>query len=223
MIPWWQQIFWLALWVGGVLGIAQLLAQRGTADEYVRKFVHIGTGNIILLAWALKTPLWLALGFGIVFSAVTLLSYQVNILSSINGVNRKSWGTFFYALSITLLIGIFWSRSEPLIAALGILIMTWGDAFAALVGQTWGRRSYQVFGVKKTLEGSLAMGLVSFVVCILLLGFAYGIRVEVLGCAMLLATTATALETLSVAGIDNLTVPLGSAILGSWLIHHFLV
>jgi phytol kinase len=223
MIPWWQQIFWLALWVGGVLGIAQLLAQRGTADEYVRKFVHIGTGNIILLAWWLKTPLLMAFGFGVVFSVVTLLSYQVNILSSINSVNRKSWGTFFYALSITLLIGVFWSRSEPLIAALGILIMTWGDAFAALVGQTWGRRAYQVFGVKKTLEGSLAMGLVSFMVCILLLGFAYGIRVEVLGCAMLLATTATVLETLSVAGIDNLTVPLGSAILGSWLIHHFLV
>jgi phytol kinase len=223
MIPWWQQIFWLTLWVGGVLGMAQLLAQRGTAEEYVRKFVHIGTGNIILLAWWLNTPLWLALGFGIVFSAVTLLSYRVNILSSINGVNRKSWGTFFYALSITLLIGIFWSRSEPLIAALGILIMTWGDAFAALVGQTWGRRSYQVFGVKKTLEGSLAMALVSFFVCILLLGFVYGIRVESLGCAVLLAMTATALETLSVAGIDNLTVPLGSAILSSWLIHHFLV
>ena len=222
MNDWWWQVGWIGLWVGGVLTIAQLLAARNVADEYTRKFVHIGIGNIILLAWLLRVPLWLILTFGVVFCAVTLLSYRFAFLSSINGVNRRSWGTFYYALSITLLAAIYWPRGEEIAAVLGVLVMTWGDALAALVGQSIGRHEYKVVGMRKTLEGSATMAAVSFVVGALLLGANFGLGVPTLVAALVIAVAAAGLEVFSVGGIDNLTVPLGSAMLCSWLMQTFL-
>jgi phytol kinase len=222
VIAWWWQVVAIGLYVGSVLGIAQWLASRGIADERSRKFVHIATGNIILLAWWLAVPLWLALAFGATFCAVTLLSYRYRLLGSVGGVDRKSWGTFFYSLSITLLIAFYWPQNLQVVAAVGVLVMTWGDAVAALVGQTWGRREYKVLGMRKTVEGSLAMAVVSFAVCLLLLGFTCGWSLPTVLSALAIAGAATGLEIISVGGIDNLTVPLGSALLTQGLIQAFL-
>lgn len=218
MDTWWVQIGIIALWVGGVLGTAQWLAARRVTDEHVRKFVHIGIGNIILLAWGLRIPLWLALSVSILFCVVTLLSYRFSILASINSINRKSWGTFFYALSIAVLVGVCWPLNLQVVAVVGILIMTWGDALAALVGQAYGRWFYKVLGVRKTVEGTLTMAGVSFLVCLAVLGGTFGLSTAVIVGSLGIALAAAGLETVSVAGVDNLTVPLGSAALCSWLI-----
>jgi len=100
---------------------------------------------------------------------------------------------------------------QPAYAVLGILVMTWGDGLAALVGQNFGRHPYVIFGNKKSIEGSLTMALASFVVSVLVLGAIAGITWPVLGIAAGVAIAATLLETLSFYGLDNLTVPLGSA------------
>ena len=68
----------------------------------------------------------------VLFSLVALLSYRYPILPGINGVGRHSLGTFFYATSIGLLTAAFWPMNLPQYAALGILVMTWGDGLAAL-------------------------------------------------------------------------------------------
>ncbi|TVQ06147.1 MAG: phosphatidate cytidylyltransferase, partial [Leptolyngbya sp. DLM2.Bin27] len=131
----------------------------------------------------------------------------------INGVGRNSLGTFFYAVSIGLLTAIFWPLGLPQYAALGILVMTWGDGLAALVGQNFGRHPYKIFGNQKSWEGSLAMATASLVVGLLVLGLTAGFTPVVVGTAVVVAIAATLLETLSFYGLDNLTVPLGSAAL----------
>ncbi len=209
-----MQIGLVAAWLGVVGGVAEGLRRFAGADtEITRKIVHIGAGHVILLAWWLRTPTWMGLTASVVFSGVALFSYRYPILPGINGVGRQSLGTFFYALSMGVLTAAFWPPELFQYAALGILVMTWGDGLAALVGQNFGRHPYKLLGNAKSWEGSLAMALASFLVCLLVLGFATGFTGAVVGTAAVVAIAATLLETLSFFGLDNLTVPLGSAAL----------
>jgi len=206
------------LWLVFILLIAEAMRRQRVEPEWVRKFVHIGTGNIIFLAWGIDFPLGLCLAFCIPFIGLTLVSYRLPILQSINGVGRRSLGTFYYALSITLLIGCFWPMGRPEFAALGILIMTWGDALAAIVGKQWGTHGYTVMGVHKTLEGSVVMGVVSTAVSLVVLSLGLGFSWSLVPVALVLGLLAAGLEVFSIGGIDNLTVPLGTALVAwFWL------
>lgn len=215
--PLWLQLAAAALWVAGITLLAEGLNRFQLVEpETVRKVVHIGTGNVILIAWWLKIPPWVGLSFSVLFSLVALVSYRFPILPGINSVGRKSLGTFFYAVSIGVLIALFWQAS-PHYAALGILIMAWGDGLAALVGQSLGQRRYKIGDIEKSWEGTLTMALASFVVGGLVLGISQGTS-ALWGVATLVAIAATVLETFSKWGIDNLTVPLGSALLAYALV-----
>lgn len=204
-------------WVGGVIVLAEGLSRLGLADaEVIRKIVHIGIGNVILLAWWLQIPTWLGVAASALFGVVTLLSYRFPILPGINSVGRQSLGTFFYTLSFGCLIGLFW-RSHPAVAVLGILVMAWGDGLAALIGQSFGSHRYEVLGMKKSWEGSLTMLFASFLVSGLVLGTAMGNSFGWVLAGMV-AIAATALETFSKFGVDNLTVPLGSGAIAYFLL-----
>lgn len=201
-----------ALWLG-LVGIAATCVKQFTrADsEMVRKVVHIGTGNIILLAWWMAIPTWVILVAAILFGAIALASFFYPLLPSIDSVGRKSLGTFFYALSIGLLAVWFWPQNLPEFAVLGILIMTWGDGLAGLIGRQFGSHTYYLGGMKKSWEGSLTMALISAVMTILVLASMGTSLSPLVISALLVAIVATGLEAFSKLGIDNVTVPLGSA------------
>ncbi|MBD1896640.1 diacylglycerol/polyprenol kinase family protein [Coleofasciculus sp. FACHB-129] len=226
-----KSVLWLEsipdLWlhiglVGACLGILVLLAEglhryTSTEPEKVRKVVHIGTGNVILLAWWLNLPAWVGITASIFASAVALLSYKFPILPGINSVGRKSWGTFCYALSIGILIGWFWPLNQPQYAALGILVMTWGDGLAALIGQRFGKHRYEFWDIRKSWEGSLTMFLVSYGVSSLIFLGVQGNIWQTWVVPIFVAFFATVLEAFSWFGIDNLTVPVGSAAIAFFL------
>lgn len=201
----------IAAWLGLVVAIAVGVNRSDRGSEAVRKVVHIGTGNVILLAWWLNIPAWVGVGASALASGVTLLSYWRPVLPVINSVGRRSFGTCFYSLSIGVLIAIFWPLGYPEYAALGVLVMAWGDGMAALVGQRFGAHPYELWGMKKSWEGSAAMALVSGVASLAVLWAARG-DFAAWPVAAAIAVLATALEAISALGIDNLTVPLGSAI-----------
>lgn len=210
----WLQVSLVGAWLGIILILAETLNRFAKIDpEISRKIVHIGTGNVIILAWWLEIPAWVGIAAGMISAAIALISYQLPILPSVNSVGRKSLGTFFYAVSIGTLIGWFWPLQQPQYAALGILIMAWGDGLAAVIGQNFGKHPYEVWGMKKSWEGSVTMCLVSYVICSLILLVVEGNIWQTWVVAIPVALVATGLETLSKVGIDNLTVPLGSAAL----------
>lgn len=208
------QVVLVGVWLG-ILGLVAegLYLTKSVSAEITRKIVHIGAGNVILLAWWLQTPAWMGVIASVGFSIVALISYWLPILPGINSVGRTSLGTFFYAVSIGVLTAAFWSRGYPEFTALGILTMTWGDGMAALVGQAYGAHPYEVWGIQKSWEGSGAMLLSSFICSIGVLGSVYGWNVATVAIALLTALFATGLEAFSKLGIDNFTVPLGSALL----------
>lgn len=198
--------------------LAETLHHRlSTSSELARKIVHIGTGNVILVAWWLQIPAWVGISASIIASIIALLSYYIPILPGINSVGRKSFGTFFYAVSIGVLINWFWPLQQFQYAAIGILVMTWGDGLAGLVGQKFGKHSYEVWGMKKSWEGSVTMALVSYVVTSLILLGIQGNIWQTWLVPVAIAFVATGLEAFSKLGIDNLTVPLGSAALAFYL------
>jgi phytol kinase len=212
--PFGLQLASVAVWLSLVMLTAWGVSRFAQADsEIVRKIVHIGTGNVILLAWWLHIPAIAGITASILASAVTLLSYSFPILPGINSVGRLSFGTFFYSMSIGVLVAWFWYLQQPHYAALGILIMSWGDGLAALVGQRFGKHKYYLFGGQKSWEGSLTMAIVSFLICSLILMSVQGNSWQVWAISVVVALAATGLETISFVGIDNLTVPLGSAAL----------
>lgn len=206
-------LFYLTVLVLAAEGLNRLTDTHG---EFTRKIVHIGSGNVVLLAWWLQIPTTIGIGAAIVAGIIALLSYSVPILPSLNSVGRKSLGTFFYAVSFGVLFACFWTK-YPEFTVIGILIMAWGDGLAAVIGQRFGQHPYQIFGGKKSLEGSLTMFLVSFLMAGLILTSTQGNPLSSWGIALVVAMVATGLESFSWLGIDNLLVPLGSTFCAFYL------
>lgn len=204
--------------MGVVLLLAESLNRFASVDsEITRKIVHIGTGNVILLAWWLQIPAWVGIAAAVLASAIALLSYRLPILPGVNSVGRLSFGTLFYAISIGVLVAWFWPLQQPQYAALGILVMTYGDGFAAIIGQKFGKHPYKLWGIQKSWEGSLTMALVSYAVSCLILLAVQGAIWPTWFVPAAVAIAATGLEAFSKYGIDNLTVPIGSAAVAFFL------
>ncbi|HAJ63682.1 MAG TPA: phosphatidate cytidylyltransferase [Cyanobacteria bacterium UBA8543] len=214
----WLHVGLIGLGLGAIVLLAETLHDRlSTSSELARKIVHIGTGNVILVAWWLQVPTWVGISASIIASIIALLSYYFPILPGINSVGRKSFGTFFYAVSMGVLIGWFWPLQQFQYAAIGILVMTWGDGLAGVIGQKFGKHPYEVWGMKKSWEGSVTMALVSYMVSSLILLSVQGNVWQTWLVSVAIALVATSLEAFSKLGIDNLTVPLGSAALAFYL------
>ncbi len=216
--PLWQRIAIVPLYVGAIVLVAELCHRWDwLPSEQTRKIVHIGTGNVIAIAWLLQLPAWVGITSSIVAGICTLASYRWPILPGVNSVGRKSWGTFFYSVSMGLLIAIFWPLHHPEYAVIGILVMAWGDGLAAIIGQRYGRHPYQILGNTKSWEGSMALALVSYLVVTTILLVSQGNLPITWLVGIPVALVAIGLESISQWGLDNLTLPIGSAGLAFWL------
>ncbi len=197
-------------WLGLIGGASEGARRLGYGAEITRKIVHIGAGHVILIAWWLMLPAWMGIAASVIFAGVALVSYRWPILPGINSVGRRSWGTFFYAVSIGVLMGWCWPQDYPYFGVIGILIMCWGDGLAALVGQRWGRHRYEVWGEPKSWEGSLTMAVASTLVVLVVLWPVQGVTWQLGITAVGVAIAATLFEAVSKYGIDNLTVPISA-------------
>jgi len=107
--------------------------------EIVRKIIHIGIGPLIPIAQFLKIDQNSALFFTGIISFLVLINYKYKIFPSIEDVERKSYGTLFYCISLFILIFLFWDK-DPYSLITGFFIMTFGDGLAGLIGKTFIQR-----------------------------------------------------------------------------------
>ena len=198
------------IYLGILVFIADILSRVLTDDpELTRKIVHIGSGNVLLLAWWLDISTQVIISAAIIAAVIAITSYLIPILPSIESVGRKSYGTLFYAISIGILTACFW-QNAPQYTVIGILIMAWGDGMAAIIGQRFGKHQYQIGQITKSWEGSLAMTAASFIVTESVLLSVEHNSWQILLISLLVAMIATIFEAFSKLGIDNLSVPLSS-------------
>lgn len=198
------------IYLGMLVAIADTLSRLLPNDpELTRKVVHIGSGNVILLAWWFNITRQVIVSAAIIAALIAITSYIIPILPSIESVGRKSFGTLFYAISIGVLTACFW-QSNPQYTVIGILVMAWGDGMAAIIGQRFGQHKYQIGTITKSWEGSLAMATASFMVSELILLVVAGNTWQIVLISLIVAVISTILEAFSKFGLDNLTVPLSS-------------
>ncbi len=210
------QITAVAVWLGLVFLASEILHRFKQDPELVRKVVHIGTGHVLLIAWWLQIPTWLCVSAGVTFTAIALASHHTNILPMLNDVGRKTYGVFYYALSITVLVGLLWDH-HPQYAVIGVMVMSWGDGMAALIGKRFGKHTFIYMGNKRSLEGSLAMFVTSLIVMLGIFASGHSLSARDIGVAIPVAAIAAMLEAFSPGGTDNLSVPLASASLSYFL------
>ena len=184
-----------------------VLARRQWPDqrELSRKIVHIGTGAVVPLAWWFAIPAAIALPFAAIVTLATAINQQWRLIPAVEDVDRHSYGTTAYGVSITTLLLLFWEQQPEAVCA-GVLVMACGDGLAGLVGRSVASPRWSVLGQTKSLVGTTTMLAVSFGV-LLALTATTGPVVHG-STALLLAAVATGLEQISPAGIDNLSVPL---------------
>lgn len=188
-----------------------------TKPEVSRKFLHIMVGNMIfampffsdpwVMVWFLTLPITVVLFF--------LTEYSPIKIDNSVTESGHALGLFFYAGIWTVLIAVF--SNYLWIVALAIVPMVYGDGFAALIGQKFGRIKYNVFGGTKSLEGSLTMFVVTTVMSVFVwmvfTTIGYPMPNFNLLAILGISAIATICEALSYGGIDNLTVPALTAIL----------
>ena len=182
--------------------------------EIVRKIIHIGIGPLIPIAQFLKISQNSALIFTGIVSLMVFINYNYKLFPTIEDVERKSYGTLFYCLSLFILIYLFWDK-DPYALNSGFFIMTFGDVLAGLIGKSFNSKSWIFFKQKKSLFGTMTMFLTSLIV-VFLTGYAQQNSLNLN--YFTIAFFATLLEQFSVLGIDNLIVPISSALYFSFFI-----
>ena len=188
------------------MGLA-VLARRRWPDqrELSRKIVHIGTGAVVPMAWLFAIPAVVAVPFAGLVTLATAINQRWRLIPAVEDVDRNSYGTTAYGLSITALMLLFWTQQPDAVCA-GVLVMACGDGLAGLVGRSVASPQWSVMGQTKSLAGTTTMLAVSFTV-LLALGSSGSTSANAV-VALLIAVVATGLEQLSPAGIDNLSVPI---------------
>lgn len=177
--------------------------------ETTRKLVHIGASNWWFIAmWYFDTAYTAAI-VPVMFAIVNILSLKVHLFRSIEREEGKGeFGRLYYALSILFLSVWTFGIGHPEIGGIGVLVMGYVDGFAALVGIRYGK--HLLYG-KKTVEGTLAGALVA---AIIVISFNYMYKVGLSSIEVgAVIIGAVFLEMVSSKGTDNLTVPIGTAIL----------
>ena len=182
--------------------------------EIVRKIVHIGIGPLIPIAQFLKINQNSALIFTGIVSLIVFINYNYKLFPTIEDVERKSYGTLFYCLSLFILIYLFWDK-DPNALISGFFIMTFGDGLAGLIGKSFNSKSWIFFKQKKSLFGTMTMFLTSLIV-VCSIGYAQQNSLNLN--YFTIAFFATLLEQFSVLGIDNFIVPISSALFFNFFI-----
>ncbi len=183
-------------------------------SEIVRKIIHIGIGPLIPIAQFLKINQNSALIFTGIVSLMVFINYTYKLFPTIEDVERKSYGTLFYCLSLFILIYLFWDK-DPYALISGFFIMTFGDGLAGLIGKSVNSKSWILFKQKKSLFGTMTMFLTSLIV-VFSIGYTQQNSLNLN--YFTIAFFATLLEQFSVLGIDNFIVPISSALFFNFFI-----
>jgi phytol kinase len=185
-----------------------LWRKRKAHSEFSRKFVHVTVGVFVafwpfFLTWRQIELLSLA------FLIVVVSSKALRIFNAIHSVQRPTWGEVCFALSVGI---VAIATHDKWIYMASLLQMGLADGLAAVVGVRFGRsNSYLFFGHAKSVAGTITFFITSLVILSVYMHFS-GAQLSPLY-IVLVAFIASLFENASVQGLDNLSVPLVTALL----------
>lgn len=197
-----------------IIGISTVLQKNQlVGDEGARKFIHIGVSNWWILAMVFFTDenaVWYAVIAPFTFIVLNYLSYRLNLVKAMERGGKGNLGTVYFPISLLILVIVsFGLLKNPYIGAVGILVMGYGDGFAAVIGTAFGKHKL-AFG--KSIEGSLTMFIVSYLVVLFISVMLMPISMALI-VALGVAALATVVELVTPKGLDNLSVPLSTSLI----------
>lgn len=217
MTPQAGAILWMgvvALALATVFAAAALLARRGVMKpEWSRKMIHVGVCLIaVSFGWLFEETWPVAIlsdfGLGLVLLSRLWGPLRGSVGVALHGVERRSLGDVCLPIVVPILHAL--AMPDRALYTIPLLILALGDAAAALVGVRRGRRRYRTDEGAKSVEGSIAMAVVSvLVVAIGLTAASYPLG-RCLAIAAMVAILVTIMEAISWRGLDNLILPLAS-------------
>lgn len=205
-------VIWSLVYVSVILsGVSLMQKKWHLKEENSRKLIHILLGNWVFIAMYYFTSPIAAAIVPMLAIIMNYLSVEKGLIKAMERSENKTFGTVWYAVSLLLLISSALYLDKPYLALGGILSMAYGDGLAAVVGTKWGKIKLPAKFGDKTLEGSVTVfsvvavitGFLAYIylpVPFILVGVAAGF------CGMLL-------ELFTTRGYDNLSLPIGIAVL----------
>jgi phytol kinase len=198
-----------------VLVLAEVLKRlTSLPTELTRKFAHIGSGFAVLLIPAFIDSHWTVLLLAASFAGLMFGTHVTGLLQGVHGVGRGVGGVLWYPVTAWLTFFIVFEVRDGayLEYAIPVLVLACADAMGAVVGKRWGRHRYEVVpGHYRSLEGSTAFFVVALACISLPLALGLGVDpLRALAVGLLVSVLATAYESVSVHGLDNILVPFGT-------------
>ena len=192
-----------------IFGMAEFAYRKlNVKVEYTRKFVHIASGLMCLSFPYFIQNKWLVLVLAVNFFLLLLLSVKFKFLKGINNVERKTYGSFLFPLTIFVMYIIYQKLNNIDFYYLPLLIFAISDPLGALIGKSFPIKKYTLFQQQKSYGGSLA-----FLISALLIGVVYyKFESQFIINVITISILATITEAFSFKGTDNITVPLVVAI-----------
>ncbi|MFX1253777.1 MAG: diacylglycerol/polyprenol kinase family protein [Promethearchaeota archaeon] len=252
-----------------IIGFAMILKKKEIVSGFTsRKIVHMFAGFAIFiipymampyLAISLPIFLWILTFFSTPKARTELRDIFDTMAQKQDETTGHLWGPLFYIAVIGLLVAVF-TLVDPLFgiisgtssrifqarfyyAATAIVIMMIGDGLCSIIGRKYGKHKYSLrwTGTTRSLEGSLALLIVSFLLALItytVMGTSLGFPAEsvvitnallalneVILLSLVAAVTATIIEAISPTDIDDFTIPVSvtlvtvfvAILLGFWL------
>jgi phytol kinase len=198
--------------VGLMLALSKYQRAYAPHPEWARKLMHMGSGLIALsMPWLFQEewPVLVLTMLAVVgMAAVKYVKGLKENLGAVTGsVARETLGEICFPLGAGAVFLL--AHGDQLLYTIPILVLTFADASAALIGVFYGVRRYTTSEGDKTLEGSLAFFQTAFLSTLTpLLLFTNVGRAETLLISLLMALLAMLLDAIAWWGLDNFLIPL---------------
>jgi phytol kinase len=198
-------------------GLAVYQRRRSPHPEWARKLMHMGSGLIALALPWLFSETWPVIVLALLASGgMFALKYVRRLRSGLGAVTgsvvRSTLGEVWFPLGAGTVFAL--SGGDKLLYSIPILILTFADASAALIGIFYGVYRYTASDGPKTLEGSLAFFQTAFLSALIpILLFTEIGRTETLLISLLMGLLSMLLDAMAWQGLDNLLIPVLSFLL----------
>jgi phytol kinase len=173
------------------------------SGEVLRKLGHILSAVALAASPVILTKSEVIALCGVFVVALGLLRVS-HSLRATQTVGRVTWGELWFPIGVS--ICAWWALPQYTEAfAVGVLILGFADAVAALVGRRWGSIKFKVVGGNKSIQGSVAFAATS----LLILGVS-GVSPSLILVGYVLLLTVS--EAVLPYGLDNALLPTAGAL-----------
>ena len=212
VIEWTSILFVVSLLLLVLLIIKIIEKKTNINGELKRKLFHVSMG-LVMLTFPYIFNSAVSVGIlGIIALVVLMVLKHSKLKNSLGtilySVNRESLGEIFFVVSVFTIF--YLSKGDAVLYSVPILILTFADSTAALIGKSYGKNNIAELNEDaKSIEGSFMFFMVAFMATLvpLLLWTTVG-REETLIISTIVGFNVALIEMISHTGNDNLLIPL---------------